>query len=125
MKIVFDTYAWIEFFKGTDNGKIVKKYLAEGKVFTPSVVLLELSYKADREGWDFQKHLNFIKLNSEIVGLNENFILNFGKVYNKTRKNVRDMGIVDVVVLNTAIINDSQIITGDKHFEKIERSIIF
>ena len=125
MKIVFDTYAWIEFFKGTDNGKIVKKYLAEGKVFTPSVVLLELSYKADREGWDFQKHLNFIKLNSEIVGLNENFILNFGKVYNKTRKNVRDMGIVDVVVLNTAIINDSQILTGDKHFEKIERSIIF
>ena len=68
MKTVFDTYAWIEFFEGTEKGKIVKKYLMENKVLTPSIVILELSYKADREGWDFKKHLNFIILHSEIFG---------------------------------------------------------
>lgn len=124
MKIVFDTYAWVEFFEGTEKGKTVKKYLMENKVLTPSIVLLELSYKADREGWDFKKHLNFIKLNSEIIGFDEKFIFSFGQMYNRIKKQIKDIGFADVIVLNTAIINDSNILTGDKHFAKIDRAIM-
>ncbi len=45
MKIVFDTYAWVEFFEGTRKGKIVNEYLENEEVLTPSIVLLELSYR--------------------------------------------------------------------------------
>lgn len=49
MKIIFDTYAWIEYFEGSKKGEIVKKYFEREEILTPLVVLLELSYKADKE----------------------------------------------------------------------------
>ena len=64
MRFVFDTYAWVEYFKGSKKGEIVERYLNESNVFTPIIVLLEMSYKADKEGWDIKKHLDFIKIKS-------------------------------------------------------------
>jgi len=50
MAIVFDTYAWIEYFSATKKGEKVKEYLENSEIITPVIVLLELSYKADKEG---------------------------------------------------------------------------
>ena len=124
MAIVFDTYAWIEYFNATKKGIIVKKYLEEEDVITPSIVLLELSYKSEKENWDFSKYLSFIKSNSKIIGVNEKFILTFGKAYNNMKKQVKNIGITDIIVIHAAEMNDAQILTGDEHFEKIDRSII-
>lgn len=124
VKVVFDTYAWIEYFEGSKKGEIVKGYLEDSEVLTPVAVLLELSYKADRDGWDFKKHLNFIKLNSKIIGFNEEFILSFGNVYNRMKKRIKDFGLADAIVLNTANLHDAKILTGDKHFSGINEAII-
>lgn len=124
MKIIFDTYAWIEYFEGSKKGEIVKKYLEREEILTPLIVLLELSYKADKEKWDFKKLLNFIKIKSEIVGINEEFVLSFGKTYNKMKKKIKGIGFADVIILNTTRLYDAKILTGDKHFSKIDRAII-
>ncbi|MEK6906237.1 MAG: PIN domain-containing protein [Nanoarchaeota archaeon] len=124
MAIVFDTYAWIEYFNGTNKGEIVRKYMGENEILTPVIVLLELSYKADKEGWNFKDYLKFIKLNSEIVGINEKFVLLFGDFYNKIKKSIKKIGITDIIILHTANINDAKILTGDKHFEKIDNVIM-
>ena len=124
MAIIFDTYAWIEFFNGTEKGKIVRKYLNEEDILTPFIVLLELSYKAEKEGWNLKEHLNYIKTNSQIVGVNEKFILTFGKFYNTIRKKIKKIGITDVIILHTSILNDAKVLTGDKHFEKTGRAVL-
>jgi len=124
MAIVFDTYAWIEYFNATKKGVVVKSYLEEDEVITPAIVLLELSYRSDQEGWNFNQYLSFIKTNSKIIGINEKFILTFGKLYNEMKKQVRDISLADIIVINTAILHDAQILTGDEHFKKIDRSII-
>ncbi|MBI2045408.1 PIN domain-containing protein [Candidatus Pacearchaeota archaeon] len=124
MAIVFDTYAWIEYFNATKKGVVVKNYLEEDDVITPAIVLLELSYRADQEGWNFNQYLSFIKANSKIIGINEKFILTFGKLYNEMKKQVRDISLADIVVINTAILHDAQILTGDEHFKKINRAIM-
>ena len=49
MEIIFDTFAWIEYFEGTKKGNKVKEYLENNEVITPIIVLLELSYKADKK----------------------------------------------------------------------------
>ena len=67
MKIVFDTYAWIEYFEGTKKGEKVEEYLKNNEIITPAIVLLELSYKADKENWNCKEILNFIKIYSKIV----------------------------------------------------------
>ena len=124
MAIVFDTYAWIEYLSATKKGVVVKKYLEDEEIITPAIVLLELSYKSDKEGWDFSKYLSFIKSNSKIVGINDKFILTFGKSYNNLKKQVKDIGITDIIIIHTAEMNDAQILTGDEHFKKINGAIM-
>ena len=124
MKIVFDTYAWIEYFNATKKGEVVKEHLENDEIITPAIVLLELSYRSDQERWDFGKYLNFIKTNSKIIGMNEKFILTFGKVYNKIKRQIKDISMADIIVLHTSILSDAKILTGDEHFKKINRAII-
>ncbi len=124
MKVVFDTYAWIEYFEGTKKGEIVERYLNESEIITPSIVLLELSYKANKKGWDMKKCLSFIKIKSDIVGINEQYILEFGKTYNTARSKIKNFGMVDAFILTASRLNKAQILTGDHHFSSFENSII-
>ena len=123
MNIVFDTYAWIEYFLGSEQGKVVESYMKEG-IITPFIVLLELSYRADKEGWNFKQYLDFIKLKSKITGITESFILKFGSICNKTKNEVSGIGMADVIVLLTAIEENARILTGDQHFKDISRAIL-
>lgn len=124
MEIVFDTYAWIEYFNATKKGKIVKEYLENDEIITPVIVLLELSYKADKEEWDFKKYYEFIRHNSRIIGINEGFVFSFGKFYNEVKKRIKKIGITDIIILHTAILNNAKVLTGDPHFSKLKEAII-
>ena len=124
MKIIFDTYALIEYLEGTKKGKIVNDYLENDEIITPFIVLLELSYKADKKGWDMNKVLSFIKVKSEIVGVNEKFVLRFGNVYNDFKKKKRDIGLADAIILTTGLLYDSKILTGDEHFKDLNETIL-
>src|SRR3989344_8242579 len=122
MKIVFDTYAWIEYFKGSEQGKIVNQYIKE-EIITPLIVLLELSYRANKEGWDIIRYLNFIRFHSEISVFNENFIIEFGKNYNKLKKEIQDFSMADCIILTTAKLENAKVLTGDVHFKNFSETI--
>ena len=122
LKIIFDTYAWIEYFLGSEQGKIVEDYL-KAEPITPIIVLLELSYRANKENWDFKKYLDFIKFNSRTSSATEDFILDFGALYNKTKNKIPGVGIADVIVLMTAIKENAKILTGDTHFKGMPQTI--
>jgi predicted nucleic acid-binding protein len=124
MKVVIDTSAWIEYFQGTTKGKIVDEYLKNNETLTPSIVLLELSYKADKEKWDMKKHLDFMRFNTSIIGLNDSFVLEFGRIYNEAKKKAKDFGLADAIVLTTAKMNDGKVLTCDKHFSGFDNSIM-
>ena len=115
--IVFDTYAWIEYFLNTEKADKVEHYLNNDQVITPIVVLLELSSKAYKESWDIKKHIDFIKAKSNIFNINEAVIINSGKLYNKIREKIKNFGLLDAAIFSTAIINKCSLLTGDPHFE--------
>ena len=123
MNVVFDTYAWIEYFLGSEQGKVVESYMKES-IITPFIVLLELSYRADKEEWNFKQYLDFIKVNSKITNVTEEFVLRFGQVYNKVKKDVPEIGIADAIVLLTALEQNAKILTGDKHFKDLPQTIL-
>ena len=124
MKIVFDSFAWIEYFMDTKNAEILEGYLKNNEIITSSAALLELSYRADQEKWDIKKHLAFIKLKSRIVGFNDEFILRFGVIYNKLKEEVKEMGFADIIIYATAILHDAKVLTGDSHFKYLDRTIL-
>ena len=122
MKIIFDTYAWIEYFKGSKQGKVADQYLKE-EIITPFIVALELSYRANKEGWDIKKYLDFIKFNSKISFIDEDFIINFGRIYNETKKEVKEFSLADCIILTTARLQNAKILTGDAHFKNFQETI--
>lgn len=116
MKLIFDTYAWIEYFLGTEKGKKVDDYLKDNEIITPILVIIELNYKADKEGWNFESILDFIKSKSTISFINWDIAKISGKNYLEQRKRHKDFSLIDAIILSTAKVHNSKILTGDKHF---------
>jgi predicted nucleic acid-binding protein len=124
-KIVLDTYAWIEYFRGSEQGKIAKKFV-EGnfELFTPSIVIAELSDKYRREKitqWEIRK--KFIEFKTQILFLDGNIADKAGEMKQKLKETYRDAGLADAVVLAHSIDTNSKILTGDKHLRNLENSL--
>ena len=65
--VVIDTYAWIEYFRGTKKGEIVKNYLLSAEnVYTPSIVLAEIVRKYIRENYSRDVVKRRLKVIAEI-----------------------------------------------------------
>ena len=120
MRVLFDTYAWVEYFLGTTKGKIVEKILEQNEVLTAVIVLIELSCKAARERLNFNKQLEFIKAKSLILDIGEKVKTKTGSVYLKMRSKIKDFGLIDSIILATSMIEMADIVTGDKHFRDLK-----
>lgn len=121
---VFDSYAWIEYFRGSKKGEMVKKYVESKKGATPMIVIAELSAKYHREAWDFwDDDLRFIIAKSVIIDLTMEIAINAGETRNTMRKNRPHFGLADAMVLETGRQLKAPVITGDPHFKGLEEAI--
>ncbi len=50
---VIDSYAWIEYFRGTESGRKTRKYIESDSATTSALTLAELKEKYLRERWSF------------------------------------------------------------------------
>ena len=66
---VLDSYAWSEFFDGTQQGKKVKTLLDNYNIATSVIALAELSDKCSRENRDFQPLMLLIQTKAVIIPL--------------------------------------------------------
>ncbi|MBI4162561.1 MAG: PIN domain-containing protein [Candidatus Aenigmarchaeota archaeon] len=124
-KIIIDTYAWIEYFKGSEEGVKAKKFI-EGDVilFTPAIVIVELSDKYRRDQiteWETRRH--FISLKSAILPLDEHTADIAGVMKQELKKQYKDAGLADAIVSAHASVLNGDILTGDKHLKNLENSI--
>ena len=132
VKIVVDSYAWIEIFLGSDKGHSALETIDDADlVITPETVLAEISRKYLREGAKEQtirKRLKTISESSEVSGIDESIALESGKAYleveniAKKSKNNRP-SLFDAIVLATARVNEAKVLTGDPHFSGLPETI--
>jgi len=123
--IVLDSYAWIEYFLGSEAGGVVRGYLSAEETVTPSIVLAEIARKYLRERMeekDVLRRLVFISANSTIAGINANLSVAAAKAYlellEKTkREKLRKPSLADGIILATGRALSAKIITGDEHFK--------
>ncbi|MEM0053965.1 MAG: PIN domain-containing protein [Nitrososphaeria archaeon] len=126
MKIIVDSYAWIELFSGTDKGKIVKEKLSEAnEVYTPDIVLAEIARKYYRENFDsntIEERLSKICEISRIVSVDKDIALkaaDLDKRLKDTARNLklREPSLFDAIILAFAETLEANLITGDMHFK--------
>ena len=121
---VMDTFAWIEYFLGTERGEKIKEIIEGKRTITPSIVIAELSAKYSNEGKESSNKLKFIRFYSKSVILNNDIAEFAGKIRTEQRKNQKDFGIVDAIIYATALKLKSKIVTGDPHFRNIKEAIL-
>jgi predicted nucleic acid-binding protein len=83
---VLDSYAWAEFFNGTEKGEKVKKIIEEGNIATSIITLAEFSDKCAREERDITPIVEYIQSKAAILSLNQETALNAGKLKYELRK---------------------------------------
>jgi len=124
---VYDTYAWVEYFLGTDKGLKVRALLREEGGYTPSIVLAEISRKYLREGVSPEivgKRLLFIEAMTEIVDITVELALKAGETYlellqHSKRVKGRTPSLADAIVYSTALLLGEDLVTGDRLFRNL------
>jgi len=132
VKIVVDSYAWVELFIGSEKGGVVKEKLSEAEeIYTPDIVLAELARKYWRESVDAQtiaERISKIVEISRIVPIDKDVAIKAAELDLELKKEARKKGLqapglFDAIVLAVAEVTGAKLITGDKHFEGRPRVI--
>ncbi|MEM2593499.1 MAG: type II toxin-antitoxin system VapC family toxin [Candidatus Bathyarchaeia archaeon] len=129
VKIVVDTYGWIEIFLGSESGKRTKEIIEKGEeVYTPDIVGAEIARKYLREGVGEQEvleRLTVIEESSEIVPISKRIAFEAAKCYmelmEKARlEKLRAPSLFDAIILATARALNAKLVTGDEHFRGMD-----
>jgi len=122
---VIDSYAWVEYFRGSARGAKARDYIESGSVATSAITIAEMQEKYLREKWrHFAEDLSFIMTRSTLIPIDRIIAQAAGQI-NYSRKRVRkDWGMADSIVLATARELSARVLTGDPHFKDLPEAIL-
>ncbi|MGI0081665.1 MAG: PIN domain-containing protein [Nitrososphaerales archaeon] len=116
---VIDSYAWIEYFKGSSSGEKARNFIEKGSAATSVISLAELQEKYLREKWpSFEIDVRFITTKTALVPLDRTISILAGQINFQTKRKKKDWGMADSIILSTARVASAKVLTGDPHFEK-------
>jgi predicted nucleic acid-binding protein len=132
VKIVIDTYAWVELLLGSEKGKKVMEILENAEeTYTPSIVLAESARKFLREDNNestVAEWLDIINAASNITQIDSALALEAAKCHLELSEKAKHSklntpSLFDAIVLATARINQCKVLTGDEHFKDLPETI--
>ncbi|MBS3090905.1 PIN domain-containing protein [Candidatus Pacearchaeota archaeon] len=121
---VIDSYAWIEYFKGSKQGEAASRFIESEKAATSVISIAELSEKYLKEKKDFQERLSFMIFKTKIINLTSDIALEAGKLNFENKKKIKDFGMADAIILATAKLVNGKVVTGDEHFINLNSIMI-
>jgi len=121
---IVDSYAWIEYFQGSEKGAIVKGFIEKKNCATSALTIAEISEKYHREGLSFEEDFSFIMSSSKIIAIDADIAMLAGKVNYENKKKIKDWGMADSIILATARMHNAKVITGDAHFKEFSPVMI-
>ncbi len=127
MKYVIDSYAWIEYFMGTQAGEKIKSIIdSSQEKITPTICLTEVYAKTLKvEGQEMaEKQRAFIKEKSALAALDELIAVESARVLTKNKKEIDGWGLADSVVYATGLVKKADVVTGDEHFREL-KGVVF
>ncbi len=124
MKIVVDSFAWFELFRGSASGEKVAEFIEkhEGRIYTTTANFYEIYYRITQEKDELKREeaLAYIKNVSKLVDIDEEISRVAGQIRVK-----EGLSAIDSFTLAAARILDAKVLTGDIHFKKFPKEIIF
>ena len=119
--ILLDTWAWIEYFKGSEKGNKIKSIIENRQIYTSAISIAEISKWFCQNKEDIKIGIQQLKENSIIIDLEEPILIESGRQYVELRKIKKDIGLIDVIIYTTAILHDLNVITNDNDFKGLPK----
>lgn len=120
MKILVDSSVWIDYFRGSDQSKVLDLYIEENLICTNDLILSEIIPILK-----IKKQNKLIKLlnnvNKKSLNINWNKIIEYQVIC--LRNGLNKVGIPDLIIVDNVIENDLILFSLDKHFELISNHI--
>ncbi len=126
-RVLIDTYAWVEYFRGTEEGKLAREFIeSDRQVMTPTIALAELSDKYRRSGkrdvWEGERR-HMVEVLSAIVPLSPDSADEAGAIKTEMRREKPDFPLADGMILAIARERGAKVLTGDRHIRDLPEAI--
>jgi predicted nucleic acid-binding protein len=120
-RILPDTCAWIDFFKGSQTplADSLAQALLQNEVLTCGVVLCELLQGVKKPGEE-QLVLNALQALPHLEMSRELWV-NAGKLSAALRKSGHTLPLSDIIIATLALNHSCSVLTVDRHFAEIPR----
>lgn len=132
MKVLVDSYAWIELFLGSGKGGRVRELVETAEeAYTPDIVLAELTRKYFREGSPerlVRERLSTVQGTSRTLTVTADVAVAASRAYFELadmarKKRLKSPSLFDGIVLGAARVKNAKVVTGDPHFENLAETI--
>jgi predicted nucleic acid-binding protein len=123
MTVLVDSWAWIEYFKGSAAGEKVKELIenSQEKIIVSSINIAEVyhSFLRDYSPPDNKRYAEAsrkaMKQRSYVYEVDEGIAVNSAKI-----KHEKKWGLGDSIIYATAKREGAKVLTGDPHFKGLK-----
>ena len=130
-RYLIDSYAWIEYFRGTKEGERARPYIEGSYVIVPTIILAEVYNKFLKEiekgnetSDGAKQKLDFMMARGRVVELDEDIALYAAEINWKMKKIKKGWGLADSIIYATALTYRAAVVTGDEHFRDLPQVIM-
>ncbi len=122
MTVLIDSWAWIEYFKGSRSGEKVRKYVEGGEKAVISTINIAEVYRWILRFYDekvAKEKVEVMKERCFVIPVDEEIAIMGAKI-----KHEEKMGLGDAIIYATAKKENAILLTGDTDF-KDKKDVIF
>lgn len=122
-KYALDSWAWIEYLKGSNKGLRIKNEIEQNsELLTNSISVAEIISKVKREEMNVETAWNALTTLSKIIVCDDEFAKNAGLTHAETKKKVPNFSLGDAFVLYTARKFKAKVLTNDPDFSGLKEA---
>jgi len=123
--MMLDSFAWMEYFMGTQKGEKVKKLVDDdSQLYTSPIVIAEIFSKSLRTDGNADERKEFIMKRCAVVALDVNTAVEAAKIHAQNKIKIPDFGLADAIILASARSRKIKVLTGDPHFKNFSDAIM-
>lgn len=121
-RILVDSCAWVEYFKGSKNGKKFARIIESEKnqCFYSNIILAEVTSKFKRESENVKNAIEGMRNTAHPVYEKEIDYINGGLIHAREKENKKELSIADAIIIAISERNLLKILTQDFHFKNLE-----
>lgn len=123
--MLLDSFAWLEYFMGTERGEKVKRLVDDNiQLYTSPIVIAEVYSKSLRTDKKAEERNDFIMKRCAMVTLDENIAIEAAKIHAENKMKSLDFGLADAFILASARNRKIKVVTGDPHFKDFDDAVM-